>query len=541
MKIPTKIAKSLLFIVLFIGCLEHKAQSNRSDCSGAIKICGDGAISSNATGFGIQELSGLNNCASFEHNSLWLEIEITKAGTLGFDLIPSSLNINIDYDFFIFGPNASCGNLGFAVRCSTTNPMASGSLNNHTGMNDFETETSEGPGENGNNYIRSLDVLPGETYFIVIDRPIGNSSFDLNWTGTATIGEFPFPDGPEINKPEDLHLCNSSGTATFDLNVNAATISSQSNTTLTYHESLANASDNINPIIGNYTSNQPIKSIYARVENDLTGCAKITDFNLVIDDGPIIQTKIKIEQCDIDNSGNADFVLSNSSSEILNGLNPSDYQIEYFKDPLDAEIGVASISSIYISAGNEFVYAKVWQNGNPNCYNISEIVLIRNIPPIIEDLTLVQPQINGNNNAITLNIPNAEDFEFAIGNIDGPYQTSTTFNNINSGFQTLYIRDINGCAIISSKIAVIGYDNFFTPNNDGIHDFWQIKGISSVTASKNLVYIYDRYGKLLKQLDPFGKGWDGTFNGVAMPADDYWFHAKLENGQEFSGHFSLIR
>jgi len=542
LKVFSKIKSLLLFGFLFIGIFEElKAQNNRSDCAGALKICGDGSISSNASGFGTQELNGLNNCASFEHNSLWLEIEITKAGTLGFDLIPSSLNIQIDYDFFIFGPNVTCGNLGFAVRCSTTNPLASGSLNNHTGMNDIETETSEGPGKNGNNYIRSLDVLPGETYFIVIDRPIGNSSFDLKWTGTATIGEFPFPDGPEINKPEDLNLCNSSGTATFNLSQNNASISSQNNTSLTYHESLANASDNINAIQGNYTSSQPVKTIYARVENNLTGCAKITDFKLLIADGPIIQNNIKIEQCDINNIGYLDFILSNSSSEILNGLNPSDYQIEYFNDRTEAEMGINAVSSNYNSEGDEIVFAKVWENGNPNCYNITEIELIKNAPPVIENFSLVQPQINGNNNSITLDIPNAANFEFAIGTIEGPYQTSTTFTNISSGFQNLYIKDLKGCAIISSKIAVIGYDNFFTPNNDGIHDFWQIKGITSDTSFKNLVYIFDRYGKLLKTLDASETGWNGEHNGKPMPADDYWFRSKLKNGQEFSGHFTLIR
>jgi gliding motility-associated-like protein len=56
--------------------------------------------------------------------------------------------------------------------------------------------------------------------------------------------------------------------------------------------------------------------------------------------------------------------------------------------------------------------------------------------------------------------------------------------------------------------------------------------------------IYDRFGKLLKQLDPRGGGWDGTFNGAAMPADDYWFLVDLRDKNtgetsEFSGHFTL--
>ena len=41
--------------------------------------------------------------------------------------------------------------------------------------------------------------------------------------------------------------------------------------------------------------------------------------------------------------------------------------------------------------------------------------------------------------------------------------------------------------------------------------------------SRSKIYIFDRYGKLLNQISPTGKGWDGTFNGVQLPTNDYWF------------------
>lgn len=527
-----------VLIFLFVNIHIINAQGGVNDCSGAIKICGDGAISSNANGVGSQELTGRNNCSSQEHNSLWLEIEITKAGTLGFNLKPTSGALNIDYDFFIFGPNASCGNLGNAIRCSTTNPLASNATSNHTGMNDSELDTSEGPGPNGNNFIKSLEVLPGETYFIVIDRPIGNSPFEIEWTGTSTVGSFPFPEGPEISKPGDLEACNSNGVSDFDIFSTSAEIVSQNNTSLTYHESLADASDNQGAIQGTYTSTQALKTIYARVENDLTGCARITEFDLIINDGPIINQDNSIEQCDLDLNGNEYYVLSDLNSSILDGKDPSNFQIQFFSNLNDANTNQNSITSGYSSEGNETVFTKVSEINNPDCFNIAEINLILNEPPQIESYSVVQPQINSNSNTITLDIENASDYEFSLGNIDGPFQTSTTFNNVNSGFQTIYIRDLKGCAIVSSEIAVLGYDNFFTPNNDGVNDFWKLRGIDT---AGNLIHIFDRYGKLLIKLQASDKGWDGTYNGTEMPADDYWFRVSLQNKQEFNGHFSLVR
>jgi gliding motility-associated-like protein len=56
-----------------------------------------------------------------------------------------------------------------------------------------------------------------------------------------------------------------------------------------------------------------------------------------------------------------------------------------------------------------------------------------------------------------------------------------------------------------------------------------------------MIYIFDRYGKLLKQIATSGQGWDGTFNGFLLPTDDYWHTLKLVDDREAKGHFSLKR
>ena len=83
--------------------------------------------------------------------------------------------------------------------------------------------------------------------------------------------------------------------------------------------------------------------------------------------------------------------------------------------------------------------------------------------------------------------------------------------------------------------------NTFTPNNDGYHDTWQILGVSSQFQPLTKIKIFNRYGKLLKELSPISSGWDGTFNGKVLPNDDYWFSAKLQDGREFVNHFTLKR
>ena len=88
------------------------------------------------------------------------------------------------------------------------------------------------------------------------------------------------------------------------------------------------------------------------------------------------------------------------------------------------------------------------------------------------------------------------------------------------------------------------YPKYFTPNNDGYNDTWNIWSLKNQPDTK--IYIFDRFGKLIKQLSPAGEGWDGTFNGQPLPSTDYWFKAdyidpKTGLTKEVRGHFSLKR
>ena len=136
-------------------------------------------------------------------------------------------------------------------------------------------------------------------------------------------------------------------------------------------------------------------------------------------------------------------------------------------------------------------------------------------------------------------------YEYRLDN--GPWQLDGTFTNVSAGFHEVSVRDLNGCGISTESVLVIDYPRFFTPNGDGYNDTWRIDGLEQ--RPQATIYIFDRYGKLLKQLNPLSQGWDGTFNGKPLPATDYWFSVTLDviygseesNIKTFTGHFSLKR
>ncbi|MES2862778.1 MAG: T9SS type B sorting domain-containing protein [Bacteroidota bacterium] len=266
--------------ILFLFATSAAFAQLPNDCVNAITICGNGTFSSNASGYGVQEVAG---CSGFEHNSIWLKINIVNGGTLGFNLTPTSTSLNVDYDFWVYGPDDPCNALGSPIRCCTTNPILAG-VSTVTGMAALPLSTTSGPGANGNGFVRWLDVLPGQSYYIAIDRPVGDGGFQLQWTGTAMNGSGAFPSPPTANSLGEIKSCsNNANIGIFDLNSLRSQINSDLiSNTISFHLTSADATDGINPLPSIYGNTSNPQTIYARVKNNFSGCFTITSFQLKV-------------------------------------------------------------------------------------------------------------------------------------------------------------------------------------------------------------------------------------------------------------------
>lgn len=125
------------------------------------------------------------------------------------------------------------------------------------------------------------------------------------------------------------------------------------------------------------------------------------------------------------------------------------------------------------------------------------------------------------------------------------YQSNPSFMNLEGGVYILNVRDRNGCGEISFEISLLSFPPFFTPNNDGINDTWQIKGVTSTFYSEGSILIFNRYGKRVGTFTINDTGWNGLYGGRQLPPNDYWFSVRLlgTNGtvRTKKGHFSLLR
>lgn len=147
---------------------------------------------------------------------------------------------------------------------------------------------------------------------------------------------------------------------------------------------------------------------------------------------------------------------------------------------------------------------------------------------------------------ITILATGTGQYEYALDNREGPYQDIPIFSAIPDGPHIAFVRDKNGCGItqraVDRDIQSKDFPAFFTPNGDGINDFWQfVPPPENFEATLKVIFIFDQFGSLIDQINPDDVGWDGTFNSNPMPESDYWFKASFMNRQQIIGHFSLKR
>ncbi|MEP3837443.1 MAG: T9SS type B sorting domain-containing protein [Algibacter sp.] len=122
--------------------------------------------------------------------------------------------------------------------------------------------------------------------------------------------------------------------------------------------------------------------------------------------------------------------------------------------------------------------------------------------------------------------------------------TALNTGDVINSTQTIYVFNQTLCYSNQTSFAVIINNEdyfipkYFTPNNDGINDVWQVYDRLNLV---NNISIYNRYGKLLKFLPSTTMGWDGTYNGQLLNSGSYWYEIILNTHEVVRGYFALKR
>ena len=253
--------------------------------------------------------------------------------------------------------------------------------------------------------------------------------------------------------------------------------------------------------------------------------------------------------------GDPDITLSALNSPAGADIANVDWTVDYDDDgTVDATLtGSGPFGAEYVvtSPNSGRYFAEITTNSGtpPTVADVSGILITFYGIPVLDPVngvTILEDILDDDTrtNNVEFLVDGDSSYEYAING--GAFQDDPIFRDIPVGINTVIINDKNGCGITEPiEFLVTGYPKFFTPNNDGINDLWLVYGIETLTDPS--IYIFDRYGKLLKQLVN-GAGWDGTYNGRPLPSTDYWFKLDFSRSEDnvvvartIRSHFSLKR
>ncbi|MBN2868504.1 MAG: T9SS type B sorting domain-containing protein, partial [Flavobacteriaceae bacterium] len=364
--------------------------------------------------------------------------------------------------------------------------------------------------DNGANNIFS--GLPNGTYEIKVEDACGSiENITVNLENLLPL--------VRANTPDDFTICKDDGVEqeVFQLDTqNEQILGNQNpnNYTITYHLSQSDADSGNNPLPNQFTNNTNPQTVYARVvHNNLMLCHATTSFQIYVGQVPVFSEEETVYICP---DGTAMLTADSGFDAYL-------WSTE------------ETTQSITVDQAGTYTVTIIDEIGDFYCENTKNYQVVNSDPPTIESIEI--SDWTANDNTIAVMVSGYGNYVYSLDGIN--YQTQNTFFNLQPGEYIVYVKDNNGCGIIDKDVYLLNYPKFFTPNGDDVNEFWQIKFASLEPDLK--VFIFDRYGKLLKQFGSQDAGWDGTYNGNTMPTNDYWFVVTRANGLTYKGHFTLKR
>ncbi|WP_407403301.1 gliding motility-associated C-terminal domain-containing protein [Chryseobacterium sp.] len=304
--------KILLFFTIILVQLFY----SQSDCISAVPVCGNSSFSYNSVSSG-SEAEDLMGClSSDEHNSVWYTFTIATSGTLTFVINPN--DYADDYDFGVYGPNQTCGALSPPIRCNYSG------VDGPTGLD----LTLTGNATSGT-MSAYLDVLAGETYYLVIDNFLSSGNgFSLNWGGTATLTSafndpaltpFPFvtPGVPAANPSDPKEILKCALPTQFNFTtLSAGILNNNPNFVVTYHNTNNDAITGNNPLTT--TTIDGTTTYYYRLRyqdpnnatNPINGCFELGEFKFK--QGNIVALDDDLTECNNNGAGTATYNLTSA-------------------------------------------------------------------------------------------------------------------------------------------------------------------------------------------------------------------------------------
>lgn len=364
-------------------------------------------------------------------------------------------------------------------------------------------------------------------------------------------------------------------------------------------------SPNLNQFSDENSFNELAPGDYEVIVQDGNGCFELIEFTLVAPAEISVISTVTDEICFESEDGTISLEISGGTAPYFTALN-SNNDADFVQDVFDYTNLASGTHVVFVRDVNGCEYNEVFEvNHGVNLaaeilveYSCSSIQATNTVSVSFEDQSIIDDllfgldtadpaemtlqstynDLSGGDHFITVLHSNGclNTFEFIVEEflplqlvaeqqeineitalVEGGREGYTYFfNDVDNGddnkfyitqTDTYIVRviDENGCEVtteIFMEFIDIEIPTFFTPDGDGLNDYWLPRNIEQFPNI--FIKIYDRYGRQVYELEDNEEGWDGLYQDYDLPTGDYWYLIKLngENDQrEMVGHFTLYR
>ncbi|WP_338409585.1 choice-of-anchor L domain-containing protein [uncultured Flavobacterium sp.] len=415
-------------------------------------------------------------------------------------------NARFDSAIFLRGGSFNFGlNLGNDRLTTLGNPLC---FNETLSLNATQL------GTNSYQWFKDDLILIGETnptYTVVSE---GNYTVEVNINGSCiSKGSIEVEYAPDLNVIQSLfEKCDSDGTSDGFFSFDLSNIQNQifSNLPGSFELAFFETTTSTIPLASNFTNttaNQQI--VFAKITN-IQGCYAAYPITLKVNTFSIGSDEV-IGLC------------NNDTTDLYAPLGYISYSWNTNPIQNTNQISINTAGNYTVTATNAdgCTAAKTFSVESSESATVSTIIVND-----FSDLNWAAIEVTGNGTYV-----------YSLNGLS--FQSSNIFGNLQAGNYSYIIRDLKGCNDTIGTFQIMSAPRFFSPNDDGYNDLWQIPLLALHPNAK--ISIFDRFGQLIYSFKANQLGWDGKLNSRALPATDYWYAITFENGRIVQGHFSLIR
>ncbi|MBN2890886.1 MAG: gliding motility-associated C-terminal domain-containing protein [Bacteroidales bacterium] len=215
-------------------------------------------------------------------------------------------------------------------------------------------------------------------------------------------------------------------------------------------------------------------------------------------------------------------------------------------DNCEGQILGTTTDSLFYDVEGLYIITWNYTDNQGNSISQTQNIVVDDDNPVAETKDTAFTIISTSAEIVTITPADIDNGSYDDCGLDSMYLDRTTFSVDDAGENIVNLTVVDYYGNVSTKSAVVTIiidytlqiPNFVSPDNDGVNDYWEIKGIEKLDGYT--LDIFNKIGEIIYHSEAYDNTWNATFNGQELPDGTYYYVFKADVNS-YSGYISVIR